>query len=93
MKKMLALLLATTLTAATIAGCGSGKTDAGSGTQAPAQTEKAGETAGGTGTAEAPAAGADTLKLAVTTGDGSTTDDRIPTPWYNRIMATNLMYT
>ena len=29
MKKMLALLLATTLTAATIAGCGSGKTDAG----------------------------------------------------------------
>ena len=92
MKKMLALLLATTLTAATIAGCGSGKTDAGSGTQAPAQTEKAGETAGGTGTAEAPAAGADTLKLAVTTGDGSTTDDRIPTPWYNRIMATNLMY-
>lgn len=46
----------------------------------------------GTGTAEAPAAGADTLKLAVTTGDGSTTDDRIPTPWYNRIMATNLMY-
>lgn len=33
-----------------------------------------------------------TLKLSVTTGDGSTSDDKIPTPWYNRIMATNLMF-
>ena len=30
--------------------------------------------------------------MSVTTGDGSTTDDKIPTPWYNRIMATNLMF-
>ena len=32
------------------------------------------------------------LKLAVTTGDGSSTDDKIPTPWYNRRMATNMMF-
>lgn len=34
----------------------------------------------------------DTLELAITTGDGSSTDDKIPTPWYNRNMATNLMF-
>ncbi|SHJ54804.1 ABC transporter substrate-binding protein [Hespellia stercorisuis] len=32
------------------------------------------------------------LELAITTGDGSSTDDKIPTPWYNRTMATNLMF-
>ena len=92
MKKMLALLLATSLTAAALSGCGSSKTDSGAGTTqaATAATEKAGESSGAA--AEAPAVGGDTLKLAVTTGDGSTTDDRIPTPWYNRIMATNLMF-
>ncbi len=87
MKKMLALLLATTLVAATVTGCGSGGSDA---TQAAATATQA---AGGAGDGAAPAASADgTLKLAVTTGDGSTTDDKIPTPWYNRIMATNLMF-
>lgn len=92
MKKMLALLLATSLTAAALSGCGSSKTDSGAGTTpaATAATEKPGESSGAA--AEAPAVGGDTLKLAVTTGDGSTTDDRIPTPWYNRIMATNLMF-
>lgn len=43
-------------------------------------------------TVSAAAEPAGTLKLAVTTGDGSTSDDKIPTPWYNRIMATNLMF-
>ena len=38
------------------------------------------------------AADGGTLKLSVTTGDGTTTDDKIPTPWYNRVMATNLMF-
>ena len=32
------------------------------------------------------------LKLAVTTGDGQSTDDKIPTPWYNRTFAANLMF-
>lgn len=35
---------------------------------------------------------AGSLKLAVTTGDGSSTDDKVATPWYNRTMATNLMF-
>lgn len=34
----------------------------------------------------------DTLNLAVTTGDGQSTDDKIPTPWYNRTFAANLMF-
>lgn len=92
MRKMLALLLATTLAATAITGCGSSKTDTGAGTtQAAAPADKAGDTAGGAAAGDA-AGAAETLKLAVTTGDGSTTDDRIPTPWYNRIMATNLMF-
>ncbi|MDO5557999.1 MAG: ABC transporter substrate-binding protein [Oscillospiraceae bacterium] len=33
-----------------------------------------------------------TLNLAISTGDGSSTDDKVPTPWYNRTMATNLMF-
>lgn len=37
-------------------------------------------------------AGGDTMKLAVTTGDGSSSDDRVSTPWYNRTFATNLMF-
>lgn len=37
-------------------------------------------------------ASSNVLKLAVTTGDGSSTDDKIPTPWYNRTFATNLMF-
>lgn len=34
----------------------------------------------------------DTLKLVLSTNDGSTKDDRVPTPWLNRTMATNLMF-
>ena len=85
MKKMLALLLATTLTAASLAGCGGGGETSGDATNAATEAAASGETA-------APVASDGSLKLAVTTGDGSTTDDRIPTPWYNRILATNLMY-
>lgn len=32
------------------------------------------------------------LKLATTTGDGFSTDDKVPTPWNNRTFATNLMF-
>ncbi|MDO5135629.1 MAG: ABC transporter substrate-binding protein [Eubacteriales bacterium] len=49
-------------------------------------------TAGSLSVYAADAGASGTLKLSVTTGDGSTSDDKIPTPWYNRIMATNLMF-
>ena len=47
-------------------------------------------TAGAFTVSAAEAADSGTLKL--TTGDGSTSDDKIPTPWYNRLLATNLMF-
>ena len=81
MKKMLAAILATTLVVASLVGCGSSKKE----TTAPVAS---GETTAAAETGTASGA----LKLSVTTGDGSTTDDKIPTPWYNRIMATNLMF-
>lgn len=86
MKKVLAILMAATLAASAITGCGSG---GGSETKASAAGQ---ESTGGESQAAAGDSGNGALKLAVTTGDGSTTDDRIPTPWYNRIMATNLMF-
>lgn len=88
MKKMLAIVLTAALTTATLAGCGSGKTASDTPATSAAQAGETTTAAAG----ETPAATEGTLKLAVTTGDGSTTDDKIPTPWYNRIMATNLMY-
>lgn len=78
MKKLIALGLVAMLTVGTLAGCGGNKKEE---TTDTTKTEEPTE-------AESP----DTLKLAVTTGDGSTTDDKIPTPWYNRTMATNLMF-
>lgn len=33
-----------------------------------------------------------TLKLVLSTNDGSTTDDRVPTPWMNHNLATSLMF-
>ncbi len=91
MRKTLALVLTAALAVTALAGCGSSKTD--TKTQSTAgQTTAAGAGETATAAAEGASASAGTLKLAVTTGDGSTTDDKIPTPWYNRIMATNLMY-
>lgn len=34
----------------------------------------------------------DTLKLVLSTTDGSSKDDRVPSPWMNRTMATNMLY-
>ncbi|MDD3340483.1 MAG: ABC transporter substrate-binding protein [Lachnospiraceae bacterium] len=90
MKRKLALALSIVLTIGALAGCGSTtdkKDAAGSDTTKTEATteEKKEETA-------APAAEPGTLKLAVTTGDGSSTDDKIPTPWMNRVFATNLMF-
>ncbi len=89
MKKTLALVLTAALAVTALSGCGSKKTDTTTHTPAAAEQRSA---AGETAAAGGASASAGTLKLAVTTGDGSTTDDKIPTPWYNRIMATNLMY-
>lgn len=90
MKKMLALLMAATLAAAAVTGCGSG--NGGGETKPAAASAKSTEGESQTAAAAGDASGEGALKLAVTTGDGSTKDDRIPTPWYNRIMATNLMF-
>jgi len=38
------------------------------------------------------AAESNPLKLVLSTNDGSTTDDRVPTPWMNHNLATSLMY-
>ena len=77
--RTIALALSVSMLAVILAACGGG------GGSTPT-----GSPAGGEGT---PAASGDgILKLAVTTGDGSSTDDKIPTPWYNRTFATNLMF-
>lgn len=76
MKKLIALALALAMVF-TLAAC----TNPDSGdSQNP---NPSGSTPGGT---------SDTLRLALSTNDGSTTDDKVPTPWYNRNMATNLMF-
>lgn len=79
--KIAALLLAMVLLVSSFAGCGGKKNDS------PAADESNGTPAAGTSTTSD-----GSLKLAITTGDGSSTDDKIPTPWYNRTMATNLMF-
>lgn len=38
------------------------------------------------------ASASNTLKLVLSTNDGSTTDDRVPTPWMNHNLATSLMF-
>lgn len=77
MKRKIAMLLSLVLVVGMMAGCGAKKPD-----EKTTDTKKT-----DTKTAEA-----GTLKLTVTTGDGSSTDDKIPTPWYNRVFATNLMF-
>ena len=84
MKKIMASALAMSLS---LVACGGGKTEA----PAPEQSTPAPESS----TPAAPEAGApknDTMKLVLSTNDGSTKDDRVPTPWLNRNMATNLMF-
>ena len=83
MKKIIALLL-TLVLAVSLVACGSSTPAA---TEAPAADAPAAETSA------APAAsGSKTLKLILSTTDGSSTDDKVPTPWLNHTMATNLMW-
>lgn len=76
-KRILSIVLSVALIGS-LAACGNKGTGSGS--------------ASGSGGAGSATSGSDVLKLAVTTGDGSSSDDKIPTPWYNRTFATNLMF-
>ena len=87
MKKLIALLLALAMVLS-LAACGANKPAA----EAPKADAPAAPAAPEAPKADAPAAVNDVLKLAVTTGDGQSTDDKIPTPWYNRTFAANLMF-
>lgn len=83
MKRIFASVLAVAMMVS-LAACGSSKTPSTSGSQSEGSStstsQQGGSTAGGA------------LKLVLSTNDGSTTDDRVPTPWYNHNMATNLMF-
>ncbi len=81
MKKILASVLALAM-AFSLAACGSKAPAASTGTPAASTSTPASQ----------PAASGGSLRLVLSTNDGSTTDDRVPTPWLNHNMATNLMY-
>lgn len=85
LSRILAVAMSVSMLATALVGCGSKEEPAAS---KPAESKPA---------ASAPAAepstpANDTLKLVLSTTDGSTKDDRVPTPWLNRTMATNLMF-
>ena len=82
MKKVLALVLAAAMALSMVA-CGGGSTTTTSGSTA---------TSGAASTGTAAAASDGTLKLILSTTDGSSTDDKVPIPWLNRTMPTNLMF-
>ncbi|MGI5976750.1 MAG: ABC transporter substrate-binding protein [Candidatus Limivicinus sp.] len=88
MKKILALILSLAMLFA-LAACGSANEPA---AEAPAEQEAAAPEEKPAEEPAAESAGGDTLNLVLSTSDGSTTDDKVPTPWYNRNMATNLMF-
>lgn len=77
MKKLLALLLAATMALSVLTACGSSGTGSGS-TPGDASTP--------------PSSSSDTLQLVLSTNDGNTTDDKVPTPWFNRTLPTNMMF-
>ena len=95
MRKSLSRVMAAVMSAAVLAGaltgCGSktAETQAAA-TQAATETQAA--AAADTAAAPAESTGDKTLKLVLSTNDGSTKDDRVPTPWLNHNMATNLMW-
>lgn len=84
LSRALALLLSASMLAVMLAGCGGGNKPQGS--SSPAQSSAP------SGDVSQPAAGGNALRLVLSTNDGSTKDDRVPTPWLNHNMATNLMW-
>ncbi len=86
MKKFLAMLLSAAMTLTMLAACGAPASSGSGASGTP-------ETSGSSETGKTPAAsGSDSLQLVLSTTDGSTTDDKVPTPWYNRTLATNMMF-
>ncbi|NCC06973.1 MAG: ABC transporter substrate-binding protein [Clostridia bacterium] len=82
MKKLLAILMAATLAVSVLAGCGASSSSAAASTQTTPASSAAATTTTGDGT----------LKLVLSTTDGSSKDDQVPSPWLNRTLATNLMF-
>lgn len=83
MKKVLALVLAAAMALSMVA-CGGGSTTT--------TTSGSTATSGAASTGTAAAASDGILKLVLSTTDGSSTDDKVPIPWLNRTMPTNLMF-
>ncbi|MEG1445853.1 MAG: ABC transporter substrate-binding protein [Ruthenibacterium sp.] len=81
MKKTMALVLTMLMALSMLAGCGAASS-------APASTATTSAPAASVATP----AGDGTLKLVLSTTDGSSKDDQVPSPWLNRTMATNLMF-
>ena len=93
--RVLAVAMSVAVLAGAMAGCGgnTAETEAAATTAAAAATEAGKEEESKTEAAtEAAATGDKTLQLVLSTNDGSTKDDRVPTPWLNHNMATNLMW-
>ncbi len=84
LSRALAMLLSVSMLAAMLTACGGNKESSGSATSG-----NAGQSAA---SSQSAASGSGTLKLVLSTTDGSSTDDKIPTPWMNHTLATNLMY-
>lgn len=90
--RVAAVLLSVAMMATALTGCGS---NAKNETAAAAAETTVAAAAAETAAPAAPAAesaGDKALKLVLSTNDGSTKDDRVPTPWLNHNMATNLMW-
>lgn len=87
--RVLAVMLSVAMLATGLTGCGG---NAKSEETKAAETTVAAETKAAAETAAAESTGGKILKLALSTNDGSTQDDRVPTPWLNHNMATNLMW-
>lgn len=85
LSRVLALMMSLTLVVGALTACGGGAEETTAETTAETTVETTAET-----TAEA--TGDKALQLVLSTNDGSTQDDRVPTPWLNRNMATNLMW-
>ena len=87
MKKMLSLMLALSMVLA-LAACGS----SGGGTPSTSGTTPSNSGSPSTSQPQQMPSSGGALRLALSTNDGSTKDDRVPTPWLNHNMATNLMW-
>lgn len=83
MKKLFTTLLSAALFLTMAVGCGSNN-ESGSSKESTAESAADSQVQN--------SSNSKTLNLAISTGDGSSTDDKVPTPWYNRTMATNLMF-